>query len=255
MTASESWFVRLEVASGWDWPAIVTAGVSAIVAIATGVLAFMTWKMARATAGMAKEAGRQAAATEDQASISADALQASIRPWLSRVTPSFADSHLLESAGTEEGRVHVRKTGATLEVELYLRNVGNGLAKIQPHEDHYIEGPGPNSSVDRRQGFATAAILRPGESTLLTYLVEGVDSTEFLDQKSSHGSLVICVPYADANGQQQVTARLTITRLVGGGEWGFKRIDYFHGLARGTPFDSVEFDAAAMHKKIVRRRG
>ncbi|MEA2581084.1 MAG: hypothetical protein QOE83_1976 [Actinomycetota bacterium] len=253
-----------------DWTNIAVAIASGLVALGTLVLARKTSKMAEeskesadqtkvlaeATVQQAKEVGRQAAAAEDQIRLTRFALNASVRPWLTRVTPPLPQ-HLAASSDLHEilvEGIEGQETG--LIVSMHLRNVGAGIALIAPagevggkDERLRIEGLARNGT-DKvyRPGFTAAAALPPGESSLIYFIIEGadVDNDSFLSLNRNFGGFFVTVPYTDVNSGQGVVARLHVTRLGKDGPWAIKQIDYYDGEDEfgPDPIASIEFDAA-----------
>ncbi len=244
-----------------DWVGVGVFG-------ATALLAWATFSMARRTRGLAESASleveqtrRMAESTEmearavaEQATVTRASLQASIQPWLTRVTPplesSVASVFIPSTSGVsflpgeEPHRVYVDRKDGELQVTLWLRNVGRGVALIRATEGCLIEGRDRDDKPLIRYGFPSAAALPPGELTRLTFLVQGVDETSFLSTHRNWGEFWVSVLYTDLNTDQPMLARVHLTaadRIAA--EWLFHGIEYTRS-GEDAPFTSVLFDAA-----------
>jgi hypothetical protein len=237
---------------------IAVAVASGLVAMGTLVLAWTTSSMARetkasaaATATEAKEVARQAKAAEEQIQLTRAALNSSVRPWLTRVTPPLSSSLGADKVPSEH-EIVVEGQETNFGVRLHLRNVGPGIALIGRDElggrdeAFRIEGLDLNGERVHRNGFAAAAVLPPNESTLISFVVENAPMTQFLSLDRNDGEFWVSVPYTDVNGGQSVVAKVHVTRLTRAGSWAIHKIDYYDAdPSIGDDFiATVEFDAA-----------
>lgn len=171
------------------------AAASILVAGATFYLANRTHSMAKKTEDVAKATEREADEVAKQAGILSESLQATIRPWLTRgktkdcrVTP-------------EDGPMPEH-----LNVDVYLRNAGVGLALISA--DDCVAIAGHDTWERRADGMVNQPIVEHGAETLLHFAFDCEDENGFvLVQK---GRLRVIVPYSDARGEQPVEAELLV---------------------------------------------
>lgn len=244
---------------------ISVAGGTLLLAAATYYMALKTREVARTTRSEAEQTRRIAESTEvqargvgEQVGITRSSLQASIQPWLTRVSPPilpprmeqrfFPSEGFIPVAGDEPHLVLVeRREERDLLVTLWLRNVGRGVALIGAGEKCVIEGRSEDGMVTRF-GFASAAALPPDEVTRLAFVVQNVDVATFLSTDRNHGEFWVKVLYTDVHTQQPVWAHVHLTAAdTSAEEWLFHRIDYIRD-GDETPFAFVQFDAAVVSK-------
>lgn len=93
------------------------------------------------------------------------------------------------------------------------------------------------------------AAVSPGALILGSrpFVVQGVDSEQFLSLHRNYGEFWVWVPYTDVNGGQGVIARLHLTRVKAGGSWTFHKIHYFR-FDEEVAFAEVTFDAATLER-------
>ncbi len=237
--------------------------IGVIVAAATIFLGLATFRMARQTRGVAEATRRMAQSTEiearsvtEQATLTRASLQASIQPWLTRVTPPIseprplprtAEDLLNARVGEEPHIVYVVTDNGGLRVTFWMRNVGSGVALLRAQEGCLIEGKDPNDKPVTRHGFPSAAALPPGEATRLAFVVQHVDVPHFLSRdRNTHGEFWVHVLYTDVNTEQPVWARVHITATDRtASEWLVHRIEYIRD-GKDAPFASVQFDAGIL---------
>jgi hypothetical protein len=210
-----------------DWVSLAVAGASLAVAGATYYLARKTKKMAEETAEVAQatktEADavvKQAAATEEQAEISASALRAAIRQWLTR-----SDSGREVQAAADNAQM--------LNVNVWVQNVGPAIALIPP-DGCTITGGGipPNPSVVRK-GYAGKPVLPPGAETVILFRVVGddINAQNFWNREDANGDFLVSIEYTDGNGGQEIRADFHIVSPDRTSDyWVFDQVDYI-GLA------------------------
>lgn len=234
-----------------EWVSITVAAGTALLAWATFSLARQTRKEAESTRRMAESAEREARAVTQQAGLTRASLQASVQPWLTRVTPPIhqvivsprSADEIFQSRAEREHVVYVNTTPDQVRVRLWLRNVGRGVALIRSGEGCVIEGPGPNDELVRRYGFPSAAALPPGESTRISFWVQHVDIATFLNMNQGDGEFRVKILYTDVNTQQPVWANVHLTaRDASATVWLFHRIEYTRD-GEDEPFATVTFDA------------
>ena len=245
-----------------DWVQISVAVGTLLLAAATFYMALKTRDVAGTTRSEAEQTRRIAQSTERQArgvaeqvGITRASLEASIQPWLTRVSPpilpprvekkfySFAEGEF-PVAGEEPHVVDVTREGERgLRVTLWLRNVGSGVALVGAGDKCVIQGRS-GDGFETRFGFASAAALPPGEVTRLAFIVQNVDVQRFLSTDRNHGEFWVKVLYTDVHTRQPVWANVHLTATdAAAEEWLFHRIDYVHD-GESAPFASVQFDAA-----------
>lgn len=249
-----------------DWASLAVAGATVLLAIATFVMAHRTKRAAVATEEVAEETRslaeeaknevkavreqssatvRQAESSERQAELSAKAIEASIQPWLTRVTPPpYAEFGKVTL--TAEQAIAINEVQGTIRISFYLRNVGAGLGIIQSQgqlRDRFtVEGRDKDGESVTRYGFAGAAAVAPGHTTRLAFEIQRVSLEHFFSFDRNDGEFYVNVPYTDSKGGQLVEARLHLTRIKAHGEWVIHRIEYTND-GESSPFAVVEFDA------------
>lgn len=250
-----------------DWASFAVAIATVLLAIATFVMARRTKRAAEATEDVAEETKslaeearnqveavreqsaaslRQAESSERQAELSVTAIEASIQPWLTRVTPPpYAQFGKVPLAA--EQMIVINEVGDTIKISLYLRNVGAGLAVIQSggeaRDRFVVEGRDTDGKPVTRYGFAGAASVPPGDTTRIAFVVQRVNREHFLSMDRNDGEFYVNVPYTDAKGGQLVDARIHVTRVKAQGEWVIHWIEYTND-GDDAPFATIEFDAA-----------
>jgi hypothetical protein len=250
-----------------DWASFAVAGATVLLAISTAVMARKTRRAAEATEEVAGETRtlaeearnqveavreqsaasvRQAESSERQAELSVAAIEASIQPWLTRVTPPpYAQFGKVPLAAEET--IVINEVGETIKISLYLRNVGAGLAVIQSGEElrdrFVVEGRDVDRKPVTRYGFAGAAAVPPGDTTRIGFMVQRVSREHFLSMDRNDGEFYVTVPYTDAKGGQLVDARIHVTRVKAQGVWAIHRIEYTND-GDDAPFATIEFDTA-----------
>ena len=165
------------------WTAIAALA-TALLAIATGYLAWKTRSMAKETKGVAdatfqvakatldeaKAVERQAEQTERQVAISAEALRASVQPWLVW-QPSFEVPSGSAPAAYRHGALYMAGSHPALNVGekddsvsgwLTVRNVGNGLALLNMSESGIFPKNG-NDAYEHVHPTVISPVLPPGE--------------------------------------------------------------------------------------------
>jgi hypothetical protein len=235
---------------------IAVAATNGLVALGTGFLAWKTNRVARATDSEAKAVGKQADASEKQIELTRAALQASIQPWLTTVPrpPRRSIAYGLGpnaaigvSPGEETHRVYIRYPEPDeIEISLFLRNVGRGVALIKPLDGCVIEGLGANDEPVTRYGFLSASALPPDDMTRVGFRVQRVDVGRFLSAHRNNGEFWVSVLYTDVRDEQAVRARIHVTAAARDSEeWLFHLIEY-RREGEAEPFATVQFDAALL---------
>jgi hypothetical protein len=176
---------------GWNWTAIgaVLVGIGSI---ATGSMALYTRSLAKktndvaaagqeeaqavvqqgkalqqqaaATAALAKSAAEQSRAAAEQLELTRRSLRASIQPWLTigeQGAPKrrYVKGSLSESPGVAEFMFN--ENGEQLESSLALRNVGAGLAIIDPKNSHIVGWPNRNVTIREPMSYTSGRINNP----------------------------------------------------------------------------------------------
>lgn len=249
-----------------DWASVAVALATVVLAVATYAMARRTKRAAEATElvaqetkALAEEASkqveavreqsaatlRQAESSERQNELSAKTLEASIQPWLTRVTPPPYAEFGKVSLSAEQ-TIAINEVQGTINISFYLRNVGVGLAIIQSQgalrERFVVEGRDEHGQTVRRYGFASAAAIARGETTRIAFQVQRVSLDHFFSFDRNDGEFYVNVPYTDSKGGQLVDAKLHLTRIKAQGEWVIHRIAYTND-GEDSPFATVEFDA------------
>ena len=113
----------------------------------------------------------------------------------------------------DQVRVGVELEGARLNVYVWLRNVGPGIALIKPDACTITgKAKGTNESL-QRIGHVDQPALPLGEVAIIGFRIEGpgVAFDSFTRRDSSQwGEFWVSVPYTDANGGQEVRADIHI---------------------------------------------
>jgi len=135
--------------------------------------------------------------------------------------------------------------GNSCDVEVWLRNVGTGIALISA-ESCIIKGRAKSEGIFfERTGAVDAPALPPGETAQIRFRVEGseVSMRDFLNRHKTLGDFFISITYSDVNGEQEVRADAHIAAIDSDGyRWRFHRIAYTRAT-EGESFAAVEFDA------------
>lgn len=231
-----------------QWISIGVGAASLLVAGGTFFLAWKTRDMARetkdvaiATATEADKVGRQAEAAERQIELSRRqielsraALDATIRPWLTKAIET-RDLPQPIAEGIWDERTTV--------LRMYVRNVGPGIALIESGDEFRIQGLALSGAEVTRRGFADATALPPGETTRVSFVLQNVELEPFFSRHRNSGEFYVWIPYTDSNGGQPVSARIHATFNRDRGSWLFYQIHYFRPEEEEA-FATVEFDAA-----------
>jgi hypothetical protein len=255
-----------------------TEKVNLAVAIASGAVAlatlFLGWKTrqmaretkrvaesteaeARAVVEQSEKVAAQAAASEEQSRIGREALQASIRPWLTAVV--HGEVVLSGPLITDPTEIHLSEKDDSITCSIPLRNVGNGLALIQPSMCRFlgrIPG-GPPEPVVLSQGNPTAAAVGSGEHTRIRFTIAKTSSQwtgltlEGIVGRDRHkGEFFVEVLYTDASGGQPTWARVhaaAALSLAARDPWRVSDIAYHHAaegnLLSKAPFAVTRFSS------------
>lgn len=249
-----------------EWASVAVAFATALLAVATYAMARKTKRAAEATESVARKTNvlaeearnqveavreqsaatlRQAESSERQNELSVRALEASIQPWLTRVTPPpYAEFGKVPL--TAEQTIAINSSQGMINISLYLRNVGLGLAVLQSQgvlrERFVVQGRDERGETLRRFGFPSAAVVAPGEATRLAFQIQSVAPHDFFSFDRNDGEFFVRVPYTDGKGGQLVDAHLHVTRIKAHGEWAIHSIRY-SADGNDDPFAVVEFDA------------
>lgn len=245
------------------------------VAVAGGAVALATLYLGWKTRGMARETKRvaeatetearavleqsekvaaQAAASEDQSRISVEALQASIRPWLTAVV--HAEVRIPSSTGLDPA-IYLSERESDFVCSIPLRNVGNGLALIQPSMCRFVGRVlgVPSEPVALSQGTPTAAAVGPGEATRIEFTIAktssqwtGLTLDAIVGLDRHNGEFFVEVLYTDASGGQATWARAhvaAVASLEAEYPWRVSEIAYHHAeegsLLSKEPFAITRF--------------
>jgi hypothetical protein len=213
-----------------EWIQIAAAGAAGVaaltsigLAIATFVLASRTGKLAGETTRMAKATEdeavavvRQSEATTAQARFSGQALRASIRPWL--------------TFGLAVPRLGVEFRPSEIRINLRVRNVGSGIAFIDP-EGCSLQGAATLPGLDQwRKGWAESPVLGTNEETRVRFWIHE-EAAVNQDTLASHVDLRILVKYADASLAQPT--RVEFPLELKNRRWVVTAAEYF--VSAGLP--------------------
>jgi hypothetical protein len=220
---------------------IAVAISNGLVALGTGFLAWKSRSMAKemkktaeATAEEGKAVLKQAEAAEEEIRLTRATLEASIQPWLTRS----------EAEGFPGDWVTFRPVDDSgVDVSLWFRNVGKGVALIGSGYDCTIEGRGADGEPVTRYGYPRAAALPRQEATRIVFRVHGIDLAEFFSEDRHNGEFWVNILYRDATGSQPVRARAHVTSAAPeGGHWIVESIEYTR-VDESRPLVTVHFDA------------
>jgi hypothetical protein len=254
---------------------VQTVGAVAAIAstLATLVLAFFTWRLARQTATMAKatqdealavsvqgdavqlqaaatqqQAGAvaaQASAAAEQLTLTRQALQASIQPWLTipkrvREPDSMRFGHVIQ--------VINRPDDADVYIMLSLSNVGNGLAVVDAQRSVVS---GWSSANDDLRPFVSGRcdnpVVPPGADTQLVFTIKLVSADWTLKnadtltrrEQGYEGEFYADVVYGDALGLADTRAHAHVA--YDKSAWVPVTIEYFKPAASESPDVTVRF--------------
>ncbi len=225
-------------AEAWTATAAVA---TALLALATGYLAWKTRSMAKETKGVAdatfqvakatldeaKAVERQSEQTERQVAISAEALRASVQPWLVW-QPSFEVPSGSVPAARRHGSLYIAGSHPALNVEekddsvtgwLTVRNVGSGLALLDMSKSHIYPRNG-DVAIEGVHPTVISPVLPPGESVDVEFSIPASKSPD--QQKMTVFQLAggdgvnevfaLELAYSDSLGSGQTLARLRAHR-------------------------------------------
>lgn len=190
----------------WTEVAAITTG---LVAVATLALAMGTFRLVKTAKDEVVVVAREAAATEQQAEITAKALAVSTRPWLTvHLGPSPMGMPELPPVRLTGGVERLHSVG--IEGHVAVRNAGQGLAVI-PKDSSFVWGRDSETrpfNVSRNL-FPRSSVLAPGESTPLEFFVAGVPFEMFIGSKVGY-DFFVHVLYTDADRGQPTVASFRV---------------------------------------------
>jgi hypothetical protein len=219
--------------AGVDWIAVTTAAV----AVATLVLAIATWRLVGFTKKEAEAVRLGSEATERQAEITARALSASTRPWLT-ANPGKELVPVELHPGIE------RNNRVGTDGYVMVRNAGQGLAVI-PRDSSLVWGRDTEDRVFNvsRHLFPDSSILAPGEFTALRFFVPEIPYQMFVGSKVGY-DFFLHVLYTDADGSQPTVASFRVSaypdRSPSVFEISYRHLDAVPSLAEASIFEETE---------------
>jgi hypothetical protein len=214
-------------------------------AAATFVLALKTRTMAKETADVAKASKREAEAVEQQTAkieeqvrISTEALRSSMQPWLAW-EPTFEVEKLGTPVGLK-GNIYIpgvhpcievsQRSDGSIEGWLRVKNVGNGLALLDlAHAVLFRQ-----NDMELQRGVhisVSSPIVAPRESIDVAFEFSGSPAErarglEYLVGVAADQVFGIQVPYSDAGGRSEATARFLVHRKGAEGDWSVDEVTY-----------------------------
>jgi len=221
-TTAEKVSIAVAVASGAVALATLYLGLKTRgMASATKRVAEATETEARAVVEQSKKVAAQAAASEEQSRISGEALLASIRPWLT----AMVQGEVVQGEVPRPATIHLveREKDDAISCSIPLRNVGNGLALIQPSMCRFLGRiPGdPPEPVVLSQGNPTVAAVAPGEDTRVRFTIArtssqwtGLTLDGVVGRDRHKGEFFVEVLYTDASGGQPTWAKVHVTATL-----------------------------------------
>jgi hypothetical protein len=213
------------------WDATVGIGTLAM-GLATFVLAYQTWRLARqtrlsvdASTRLGETAERQLIEADAQTKLARLALESSVRPILADLPLGSGPARVThtkgEVTGKDKAHVIISNEGEYVLCSLALRNVGSGVALIR----------GLGLRFDNDLGWSgkqTKAAVPPGEHTRFTFEIpkDRPELQEPLQEVLQH-RVTLEVSYTDVNGGQATITRAHVAQ-VGSGLIRVRQISLFH---------------------------
>ena len=252
------------MASAWDQASTVAIAVSAL---ATAGMAFFTFRLATKTKSLSEAAEREAQAVVDQGkaiqeqadavaaqaqaaagqlSLTQQTLATSVQPWL---TLGEKELNVPGLGEMEPLSYQSRLQPAQLSLSLAVRNVGLGMAIIDPKRSYMVGWPSDRSNDSEPRNYSSGKIknpvLPPGEQTRISFHVDLerwlVDLETLTGQHRNDGEFFIDVSYGDALGLAATTARFHIARDKARQDWIVFEIAYFTPPNADEPQLTVRF--------------
>lgn len=239
-----------------DWSTIAvgcSALATAAMAIYTANLASKTKSLAdtaekeatavveqgKAIAKQADAVSEQARAAGEQLVLTRQSARAYVQPWLTLGHDrEFHGLHMVRSGGMMTGDVPaflVYHDDQHLFVELVLRNVGSGLAIVDPVVSHVVGWPSDRSNDAGPMNYSSGTIDNPilpsGEEVVVFFDVGFsrwmIDYETLTGQHRNEGEFFIDVVYGDVLGNERTRARFHAARNAEHNAWSVFEIHYF----------------------------
>lgn len=214
------------------WTAI-GAIATGVMAIATFVLAFKTRSMAKATKAMvdetkavaqatlleARAVEKQSAHIEAQVKVSTKALNASVQPWL--VWLRKIDHHANDGVATLRAipTADVHQNGDNVSGFLIIKNIGAGIALVNPSQSFIYRGVNPDDSFSDIHPIPESPIIPPGEQVKVNFTIPGNKGSNQQNMTlvellggDQHGAMHIELSYSDVLNAINVRVRFHIYR-------------------------------------------
>jgi hypothetical protein len=176
----------------------------------------------------------QAGAATEQAELTRQTLAASVQPLLTlgEPGPNQSAAFVVIPVGARE-----QNPKGCLYVQVVVRNVGSGVAIIDPKHSHVVGWPSDKSHDAEPQNYSSGnvedPILPAGEQTTLTFTVDYagwlIDYETLTGQHRNDGEFWVDVAYGDALGFDPTAAHLhaALSKSANVRSWSVFEIDYF----------------------------
>jgi hypothetical protein len=245
------------VSTGLDLASTIAVSASAV---ATAAMAIYTARLASKTKSLSdsaeKEAaavveqgksialqasavGEQARAAGEQLALTRETLRASVQPWLTTGKSKQTDDlEVLASGGIVSGEspaFRVALKDNHLYVALVVRNVGSGLAIIDPQSSHVVGWPSQNSLDTEPMNYSSGRIenpILPAREEI--YVLFDVDLFRWMNdfetvtgQRRNDGEFFVDIVYGDILGLERTRARFHAYRDKSRNFWSIFEIHYF----------------------------
>jgi hypothetical protein len=252
--------------TAWGNPSTVAVAVSAV---ATAVMAFFTARSASKIADQTELVKEQVTLERRQFELAVQGVQTSVKPFL--VVGDPHDDAAIERHGGSVTRLGVTGNaesmlkpllmfgeGASLNASLSLRNVGAGLAIVEPRNSCVVgwsDPNGPNRSlIPIGIALLPDPVLPHNETTEIRFDLDlsrwMTDFNTITDQiRGVTGELFFDVVYGDARGSQRVRARFHAARTSSNNAWHIFETHYF------DPVDSEESSLEITATTVTRLEG
>jgi hypothetical protein len=230
--------LQIHVSVGTFW-ATAAAIATLVLAAVTAWMAYETRKVATRTQQEATAVTKQVEIATEQVATSRQALQASIRPWLTACVrfdePIGGDTAARYGNNViHHGEIMLEQSpNGTIKGSIPIRNVGPGLAIIDGEASrvlgHKIDHLDPDTEYGRLH--TNTPVLPSGEIADLWFVIRrdsaawvGLTLAELVGQGFGH--FAVDVLYRDWANEQLMRAHVSLARSRPDGEWFIFRIDY-----------------------------
>lgn len=249
-----------------DWFALAETSAVAASAIVTAGMAVYTRRLAARTADMASAARAESMAVVDQGQaiaaqaaaaiaqvrtvevqaelareqveLTREALRSSVRPWLVLGEDEPSEGVQVIAGARMSGavpRFWLTETASEVSVSLTVRNIGSGLALLDPRRSFVVSRPDPRSSDEALRQFnsgrVATPVLPPGAQTRIEFEVTAsrwaTDVRSLTNRHSGDGEIWFDVTCTDIGGTGDQRVRFHAVRTAATDRWEIFECQYF----------------------------